>query len=247
MTFFLVTVGSGVAVAVELLAALRDLLAVGTTRRGGGEGVHRRGHRRARLRRRGRPARSGGAHPDRLEALRVVIGTLLLLLGLEWLRKGTLRRAGVRARSSSQAEFDETAQELPDDPLPPPDRRARAGRLVAGKGVLLPGLEVVLIVTALAKRPSGPTPAILGAGVAAVAVLAAGVWLRRPLSRIPETELKWGVGVLLTAFGLFFTAEGLGVSWPGGDAAIPALVVVLAAVSQLQVHVLSSAPRDVAT
>jgi Ca2+/H+ antiporter, TMEM165/GDT1 family len=95
---------------------------------------------------------------------------------------------------------------------------------------------VVLIVSALAARPSGPAPALVGAGIAAIVVLSAGAWLRRPLTRLPETELKWGVGVLLSAFGVFFAAEGLHVRWLGADAAILYIAVTLAAVSQLQAH-----------
>jgi uncharacterized membrane protein len=111
--------------------------------------------------------------------------------------------------------------------------------VVAFKGVLLEGVEIVVIVTALAERPSGPAPALVGAAIATVVVLAAGAWLRRPLSRIPETELKWGVGVLLSSFGLFFLAEGLGVRWPGGDAALLYLVTFLGALSQVQSHQLA--------
>jgi uncharacterized membrane protein len=76
-------------------------------------------------------------------------------------------------------------------------------------------------------------------------VLGAGVWLRKPLARIPETELKWGVGVLLSAFGVFFTAEGLGVEWPAGDAALLYIALVFAATTQVQARWFARAPARV--
>jgi Ca2+/H+ antiporter, TMEM165/GDT1 family len=240
MTFVLVALGAGVAVSVELLEALAIVLAVAVSRRW-------------------RDALIGAAgavavcavlaavlgpvvlESVSLEALRVTIGVLLLLFGLEWLRKGTLRLAGRRSRSSSLSEYVETQEQLETAPLPPAGEPDWAGRLVAFKGVLLEGIEVVVIVTALAARPSGPAPALVGAAVATVAVLAAGAWLRKPLARIPETELKWGVGVLLSSFGVFFASEGLGVQWPGGDAALLYLVGTLGGVSQAQSHWLARA------
>ena len=236
MTWILVALGAAAAVAVELLEALAIVVAVGATRRW-------------------RDALAGTAAAVvvcallaavlgpalaavDVETLQLVIGTLLLLYGLEWLRKGTLRLAGRRARASSVAEYDETVEELADDPLPPEGSPDWAGRLVAFKGVLLEGVEIVIIVAALAGRPEGAAPALTGAAAATVAVLAAGFWLRRPLARIPETELKWGVGVMLSAFGLFFVGEGLGASWPGGDAAILGLLAILALVSETQIRAL---------
>ena len=226
MTFVLVALGAGVAVAVELLEALAIVLAVGVSRRW-------------------RDALAGAAAAVGacallaavlgpvlasvpLDALRITIGTLLLLFGLEWLRKATLRLAGRRARASSLAEYVETQEELEDAPLPPPGEADWAGRIVAFKGVLLEGVEVVLIVSTLAARPSGPAPALIGASAAAIGVIGAGATLRAPLTRLPETELKWGVGVLLTAFGIFFTAEGLHLEWPGGDLAILYIAALLA-------------------
>src|SRR5262245_851784 len=241
MTFVLVVIGAAVAVSVELLEALAIVLAVGVSRRW-------------------RDALVGAAWAVAacaliaavigpvvlasvpIETLRLTIGTLLLLFGLEWLRKGTLRLAGRRSRSSSLAEFVEAREALEDVPLPPPGQADWAGRRVAVKGVLLEGVEVVLIVSALAARPSGPAPALVGAAAATIAVLAAGAWLRKPLTRIPETELKWGVGVLLSAFGLFFAGEGLGVDWPGGDAAILYVALILGVASQLQSHWLARQP-----
>src|SRR3954453_11875728 len=233
MTFVLVALGAGIAVSVELLEALAIVLAVGASRRWGDALIGAAGAVVAC----GLLAAVLGPvvlASVPLDALRVTIGLLLLLFGLEWLRKGTLRLAGRRARSSSLAEYVETQEALHDAPLPPPGTADWAARVVAFKGVLLEGVEVVVIVSALAARPSGPAPALAGAGVAALLVLGAGAWLRRPLGRIPETELKWGVGVLLSTFGVFFLSEGLGVEWPGGDAAVLYLVATFALLSRLQ-------------
>src|SRR3954452_2632536 len=235
MTFVLVALGAGIAGSVELLEALAIVLAVGASRRWGDALIGAAGAVVAC----GLLAAVLGPvvlASVPLDALRVTIGLLLLLFGLEWLRKGTLRLAGRRARSSSLAEFVETQEELSEAPLPPPGEADWAGRVVAFKGVLLEGVEIVVIVTALAARPSGPTPALVGATPATGVVLGLGPWLRKPLARVPETELKWAVGVLLSSFGVFFAAEGLGVHWPGGDAAVLYIVAALAAVSQLQSH-----------
>ena len=242
MTFVLVTLGAAIAVSVELLEALAIVLAVAVSRRWSDALI-------------GAAVAAGVCAllaavvgpvllaSVSLGPLRVTIGVLLLLFGLEWLRKGTLRLAGRRARSSSLAEYVETQEELLDAPLPPPGTPDWTGRLVSFKGVLLEGVEVVLIVSALAARPSGPAPALLGAALATIAVHSAGAWLRKPLTQLPETELKWGVGVLLSAFGVFFAAEGLGVDWLGGDLAILYVALALATISQLQSHWLARQPQ----
>lgn len=235
MTFVLVALGAAAAVAVELLEALAIVLAVAVSRRWS-------------------DALLGAAaavvvcalvgvlvgpvlleHVP-LQTLQLTIGVLLLLLGLEWLRKNTLRLAGRKAPASSLKEFLEAQEELEASERPAPGEADWAARIVAFKGVLLEGLEVVVIVAALAARPSGPAPALLGSAVAAVAVLALGSWLRRPLERIPETELKWGVGVLLSSFGTFFAGEGLLVHWPGGDLAVLYIAALLATVTRVQAH-----------
>jgi Ca2+/H+ antiporter, TMEM165/GDT1 family len=164
------------------------------------------------------------------EPLELVIGVALLLFGLEWLRKGVLRLAGRRSRSSAYAEFLEERDALA---APPPEGPDWAARTVAFKGVLLEGLEVILIVTALAGPEDSRAPALVGAGLAVALTVAVGLVLHRPLRRIPETELKYAVGILLSSFGTFFAAEGLGVEWPLGDAALLAIAAVLVAASQV--------------
>jgi uncharacterized membrane protein len=178
-----------------------------------------------------------------LAPLRVVIGAALLLFGLEWLRKGILRLAHRRSPSDSYREFLEEREALEEVALPPPGNADWAGRAIAFKGVLLEGVEVILIVTALAAHPGGLVPALVGGGVALVAVAAMGVVLHAPLRRVPESHLKYMVGVVLTSFGVFFAAEGLGVHWPGSDAALLYVAAAVLAFSQLQIASLA-APRE---
>lgn len=237
MQSLLIALSAAVAVSVELLEALAIVLAVGASRSwrdaflGAVAGVLVCAALALAL----GPLLTGLP----IEALAAVVGTLLLLFGLEWLRKGVLRLAGRRSRSSMLGEFQEIEEELSHAPRPRggPDWVAR---VTAFKGVLLEGVEVVIIVAALARGHDAAAPAIAGAVVAAVVVLAVGVALHKPLRSVPETELKYVVGILLTSFGMFFLGEGVGVQWPGGDVALLALATTLVAVSQLQIHRLAS-------
>jgi Ca2+/H+ antiporter, TMEM165/GDT1 family len=232
--FVLTLVGAALAVGLELLEAMAIVLAVGSTRRP-------------------RDAVVGAAGAVvllavavvvvgplvlarlPLEPLQVVIGTALLLFGLEWLRKGVLRLAGARVPSSSLQEYLDEREAMEALPQPQAGRPDWPARIVAGKGVLLEGLEVVLIVAALGAGPEGLAPAIAGAGVAVAFVLALGFALHRPLARLPESHLKYAVGVVLSSFGVFFLGEGLGVRWPGDDAALVYIAVAFAAAAQAQV------------
>ena len=242
MAFFLTAAGAALAVALELLEALAIVLAVGLVRRPRDAVV---GALAATVVLAALALIAGplalAALPE--DVLELVIGVLLLLFGLEWLRKGVLRLSGRRSRSSAYREFIEEQDALEALPPPAPGRGDWAGRAIAFKGVFLEGVEVILIVSALGARPGGLTPALVGAGAALVLVVATGVALRSPLSRIPETHLKFTVGLVLSAFGVFLAAEGLGVEWPLGDAALLYVGAALAGVALAQVAMLARASR----
>ena len=113
---------------------------------------------------------------------------------------------------------------------------------MAGKGVLLEGVEVVLIVAALGAGPDGLAPAVAGAALAVVIVVGVGLVLHRPLMRLPESHLKYAVGIVLSSFGVFFLGEGLSVEWPGGDAALLYVAGTLLAASWGQIAALAREP-----
>ena len=242
MTAFVLTlIGAALACGLEMLEALAIVLAVGSTRRWRDAVIGAVGAvvllavivvavgplLLARL---------------PLEALKIVIGTALLLFGLEWLRKGVLRLAGRRSLSNSFQEYVEEREALEAMEAPAPGEPDWPARIVAGKGVLLEGVEVVLIVAALGAGPDGLTPAIAGAALAVVVVVGVGFALHRPLMRLPESHLKYAVGVVLSSFGVFFLGEGLGTDWPGGDVALLYVAVTLLAVSQAAVATLAREP-----
>src|ERR1700716_4052081 len=151
-----------------------------------------------------------------LHLLQLMIGVLLLLFGMRWLRKAILRAAGIIPLHDEEAAYAAAPAELRE-------HRSRldwlAG-LASFKAVLLEGLEVVFIVIAVGAGRGLLVPASLGALAACALVTGAGFVVRRPLARVPENTLKFAVGVMLSAFGVFWTGEGLGVPWPGEDLAI---------------------------
>jgi uncharacterized membrane protein len=158
-----------------------------------------------------------------INVLRVVVGGLLLVFGLQWLRKAILRASGLKARHDEAETFAE-------------ERAAASGAgsvaggfdgysfTVAFKGVFLEGLEVIFIVLTFGANQHRVGLAAIAAAVAVAVVVATGLIVHAPLSRVPENTMKFGVGVMLTSFGMFWGAEGAGAHWPGSDAALLALI-----------------------
>lgn len=158
-----------------------------------------------------------------ISALRLVVGGLLLVFGLGWLRKAILRAAGLKALHDEAAAFLEARAQAAEAGGGGARLDAYAAT-ISFKGVLLEGLEVAFIVVTFGSNQGRVGLAAVAAMAAALVVLLAVLAVRAPLSRVPENSLKFGVGVMLTAFGMFWGAEGAGVSWPGGDAALLVLI-----------------------
>ncbi len=181
-----------------------------------------------------------------ITVLRLVVGALLLIFGLQWLRKAILRGAHLKAlHDESQAYAQEIAA------------AHAAGTTAAGfdgysfavafKGVLLEGLEVAFIVLTFGANQHRVGLATAAAGAAIVLVLAAGVVVRAPLARVPENLMKLSVGVMLTSFGMFWGSEGAGAAWPGGDAALLAIVPGVALLALAAIELLRLASRGAPT
>ncbi len=163
-----------------------------------------------------------------INALRLVVGGLLLVFGLGWLRKAILRASGLKGLHDEDAIYLREREAA---------EQAQHGGLfgdsyaftLAFKGVLLEGLEVVFIVLTFGANQHSIPLAAAGAAAAVILVTVAGLALKTPLARVPENSLKFAVGVLLTAFGSFWGVEGAGASWPGNDVALlPLIAGVLA-------------------
>jgi uncharacterized membrane protein len=170
--------------------------------------------------------------------LRLAVGGLLLVFGLQWLRKAILRAGGYKALHDEAEIYQRQSEEA----------RVAGAELrrgvdwyaftVAFKGVLLEGLEVAFIVLTFGSNQRNIPLAAAGAVTAVALVAVVGVAVRAPLARVPENTMKFAVGLLLTTFGTFWAVEGAGASWPGSDAALLVLLAFYAAVSLAMVRVL---------
>jgi len=171
-----------------------------------------------------------------LRIVQFVVGVFLILFGMRWLAKAIARAAGLKRRRDEAAAFARVSGTLAAT-------ESRGAMLVAFQGVLVEGLEVWLIVVALGAQ-TGRTAIAADAALAALgAVIAAGIMLRAPLSRVPENTIKYLVGCAILAFGTYWTLTALGYAWPLGDYALPALMVLYALGGIVAVRALMRLPR----
>lgn len=166
-----------------------------------------------------------------LDIVQLVVGTLLLLFGLRWLRKAVLRAAGVLALHDEDKAFASETETMRRRGTPLLGSFDTIAFGAAFKIVMLEGIEVVFIVIALGTSGNLMVPAMAGALLALVVVVALGLLLHKPLANVPENALKFGVGVMLSAFGAFWIGEGIGLQWPGADWAIFGLIAAFLFVS----------------
>jgi uncharacterized membrane protein len=161
-----------------------------------------------------------------INVLRGVVGGLLLVFGLQWLRKAILRASGLKAvhdEGAAFAEETEAARGAGDVA----DGFDGYAFLVSFKGSFLEGLEVVFIALTFGANQKDVPLAAAAAAAAVIVVACAGVALRAPLARVPENTLKFVVGVMLTSFGVFWGGEGVHAHWPGGETALLVIVPLL--------------------
>jgi uncharacterized membrane protein len=177
-----------------------------------------------------------------LSGLRIAVGGLLLVFGLQWLRKAVLRAVGLKAKHDEDSIYAEHVAELESAPRPAHGRDATAFA-VAFKGVFLEGLEVVVIVLTLGVADHRLGLAAAGAGAAVVIVGVVGALVARQLAGVPENAMKMVVGLMLVSFGTFWSGEGVGVHWPGSELALPVLVAVYGVVTWVAVSVIGRERR----
>ena len=173
-----------------------------------------------------------------INTLRLVVGGLLLIFGLQWLRKAILRASGFKGLHDETSIF--AKQRAAAANAPSGEQRSLIDDwysfTVAFKSVLLEGLEVAFIVVTFGANQHSISLAVAGAVVAIAFVVVAGVVVRQPLARVPENSLKFAVGVMLTSFGTFWGAEGAGVRWPGSDTALIVIIPLMAAIALMLVR-----------
>ena len=237
MTWIFLVLATFLASAVEAVEALTIVLALGVTR----------GWPSVRL---GIAAAAGalalliavlgpGLKMIPIEALRLVVGAFLLVFGLQWLRKAILRAAGFKALHDEDEVYRRQVHDALDAGAAPRTGMDWYSFTVSFKGVFLEGVEVVFIVLTFGSA-HGNLPLAIGGAAAAVAMVSgAGFLAHQPLTRVPENAMKFAVGLMLTTFGIFWAGEGVGIDWPGSDAAILAILAFLTLFSLTQVGWLS--------
>jgi uncharacterized membrane protein len=167
-----------------------------------------------------------------LASLRLVVGALLAVFGVQWLRKAILRATGHKSlHDEASAYLREVAAANAATVTSRRGVNDWYAFTLSFKGVLLEGLEVVFIVITFGDNQRNLGAAVIGAAAAVIVITVTGIAVRAPLARVPENAMKFAVGIMLTSFGLFWGAEGAGVSWPGHDASLLGLVPVVALVS----------------
>jgi uncharacterized membrane protein len=172
-----------------------------------------------------------------LDVLRTVVGSLLLVLGLQWLRKALLRAAGFIAQRDEDEIYRREVDRLSHVPRAGSGRDA-VGFVLSFKGVLLEGLEVVMIVLTLGLSSGHLAVAAVAALAAVIVVGAVGIAVSRQLREVPENAMKLGVGVMLVSFGTFWGGEGVGVRWPGAELSLLWLLAAYAALSWIAIRLI---------
>lgn len=172
-----------------------------------------------------------------IDGLRLVVGGLLLIFGLQWLRKAILRASGFKPLHDEATIFKKAS-----DASRSVKRNQKMAVVddwyaftIAFKGVLLEGLEVVFIVVTFGASQGSIPLAVIAAAAAILVIVTTGIKVHKPLSRVPENTLKFVVGIMLTSFGIFWGSEGAGINWPGGDVAILGLIAFIAAAALILV------------